>query len=203
MKTFEEFKEQILSLSKEANACKSQYERAYKSTTFAELFQVIKDNWNYACENGIITGEIIDSVKEEANKCEVWHNESVSCGYMLASGSATVEAWGSATVKAWDSATVKAWDSATVKASGSATVEAWDSATVKAWDSATVRASGSATVRAWDSATVKAWDSAYINVISTMDAKISDYAIMRYGDTDEVVVVKGMMKVRKVDTEGK
>ena len=213
---YKEFKSEILTRARSASACEAQYKRAYEAKDFAALFAVIKDNFVYCCNNGIIDAPLLEQVREDADKCDVWLNVNASSGFLLAydsatvkaTGSATVKATGSATVKAYDSATVKAYDSATVKtydsatveaydsatveAYGSATVKAYDSATVKATDSATVEATGSATVKAYGSATVKAYGSAYINVRSDMECKISDNAIMRYRDTNEVITTSSM-----------
>ena len=207
MKTFAEFKAEILKRAKAASACTEQRQRAYKSEDWPELFKVITDNWSYACNNNIIDPALIEEVKDEAAKSDVYINVTVTSGFLLASDSAIVEASDSAIVEAYGSATVMASDSATVMASDSATVEAYGSATVMASGSATVRASGSATVRAYGSATVRAYDSAtveasgsaYINVQSTMDCKISDHAIMRHRDTNEIVIVKGKFTVKEIE----
>ena len=189
---YKEFKSEILTRARSASACEAQYKRAYEAKDFAALFAVIKDNFVYCCNNGIIDAPLLEQVREDADKCDVWLNVNASSGFLLAYGSATVKATGSATVKATDSATVKAYDSATVEAYGSATVKAYDSATVKAYDSATVKTYDSATVEAYDSATVEAYGSAYINVRSDMECKISDNAIMRYRDTNEVITTSSM-----------
>jgi hypothetical protein len=211
---FKEFKSEILRRAKEASACTEQYRRACESNDFSELIQVIKDNFSFAVRRKVIDAPLIESCKEQFNANKIYCNVDVSEGFLLASGSATVEAWGSATVEASDSATVQAWGSATVKASGSATVKASDSATVKAWDSATVEAWGSATVEAWDSATVKAWDSAtveawgsatveawgsaYITSYYIIECKLSENAIYRIRESDTVRYVSDNIKFEKV-----
>ena len=146
MERFKELKKIILERAHAAGACREQYGRAYKAENLSDLMAVVRDNFYWAVNNSVIDGELIDAYKSEFNEGRIWHNENISEGCLLASGSATVEAYDSATVKASDSATVKASDSATVKASDSATVEAYDSATVEAYGSATVKAYGSATV---------------------------------------------------------
>ena len=91
---FEEFKKEILIRAKNVSACQSQYERAYKSVTFAELFTVIKYNFNYCCNNKIIDGEILTTVKEQAKESDIFVNESTKTGFLFAGGNATVEARG-------------------------------------------------------------------------------------------------------------
>ena len=130
---FDFFKAEILKRAKDANACAEQYKRAYASVSFAELFTVIKDNFNYACNNKIVDFELLTTVKDEARESEIFVNESTKIGYLFA----------------WGNATVKAGGNATVKAGGNATVEAWDNATVEAWGNATVKAGGNAFISSY------------------------------------------------------
>ncbi|OKY84342.1 MAG: hypothetical protein BHV69_09990 [Bacteroidales bacterium 52_46] len=220
---FETIKSEILRRAKEAHACTEQFSRAYKSENMAQLCTVIKDNFWWACNNKVLTVDLLEQYKIEFAEHEIYVNVSVERGFMLcdsatvkAYGSATVEAYGSATVKAYDSATVEAWGSATVKAYdratveawgswgsatveawGSATVEAWGSATVEAWGSATVKAYGSATVKAYDSATVEAWDNAYCTSYSTIECKLSDNAIYRVRSSNIVYYASDDIKFEK------
>jgi hypothetical protein len=155
------FKEEIVKRAKDQSACIEQFKKAVASKNFAELFTVIKDNFNWACDQKIIDIDLLMTVRDEANKCDLWVNETTKTGYLLVSN-ATVKAGGNATVKAGGNATVEAWGNATVEAGGNATVKAGDNATVKAWGNATVKAGGNATVEAWGNATVKAGDNATV-----------------------------------------
>jgi len=179
---FDEFKHEIVTRCKAESACEPQFKRILSSETFPEIFTVLKDNFSWSCNHKIIEGEILTAVKTEAAQSEIYVNESVSTGFLLASGRATV--------RAWDSATVEAWDSATVEASGSATVRASGRATVRASGSATVEASGSATVEAWGSATVEAWGSSFISSYKNIECKLSDHAIFRNTETKEITIVE-------------
>ena len=178
MEKFETLKTEILKRAKEQSACKEQYTRALKSNTYQELLQVVKDNFSWAATHKIIDADLIGEYKQVFNDNDIWCNESVSKGFLLATDSATVEAYGSATVRAYGSATVRATDSATVEAYGSATVRATDSATVEAYDSATVEA--------YDSATVRATDSSYCISYSTIECKLSKNAILRIIPTNTI-----------------
>ena len=162
MEKFETLKTEILKRAKEQSACKEQYARALKSNTYQELLQVVKDNFSWAATHKIIDADLIGEYKQVFNDNDIWCNESVSIGFLLATGSATVEAYGSATVRAY----------------GSATVEAYDSATVEAYDSATVEA--------YDSATVEAYDSSYCISYSTIECKLSKNAILRIIPTNTI-----------------
>src|SRR6476620_9416473 len=181
MENFQEIKNKIICSAKESNACKTEFNRALNSKDIQELLKVVKDNFNYCCNNKIITKDLLEEIgKEVCEENDLFLNVSTNKGYLFAD-SATVEAWGSATVEAWGSATVRAWDSATV--------EAWDSATVEAW--------GSATVRAWGSATVEAWGSAYINSFNSLDHKISDKVILRYYFGNKVILAENISNYEK------
>ena len=133
MERFEELKKIILERARNASACKEQYGRAYRADNLEELMQVVRDNFWWACNNGVIDGDTVDAYRDEFATGKIWHNENITEGFLIASGSATVEASGSATVEAYDSATVMASGSATVEAYDSATVEAYDSAYVCSW----------------------------------------------------------------------
>ena len=200
---FEELKKVILERAHEAGACREQYGRAYRADSLDSLMQVVRDNFWWAVNNSVIDGELIDTYKAEFNEGRIWHNENTTDGCLLASGSATVEAYGSATVEAYGSATVKAYDSATVEAYDSATVRASGSATVKAYDSATVEAYGSATVKAYDSATVKAYDSAYICSWSVKECQLCDHAIYRIIESNTIRYVDPTIKLERVETPEK
>ena len=207
MERFEELKKIILERARNASACKEQYGRAYRADNLEELMQVVRDNFRWACNNGVIDGDTVDAYRDEFATGKIWHNENITEGFLIASGSATVEASGSATVEAYDSATVEAYDSATVEAYGSATVEASGSATVKAYDSATVMASGSATVEAYDSATVEAYDSAtveaygsaYVCSYFVKECQISDHAVYRIMESNTIRYADPDMKFEKVE----
>jgi len=123
------FKDEIIKRSKDQGACVEQFRRAVASKNFSQLITVIKDNFNWACIHKIIDVELIDSIKDDARKCDLWVNETTKTGFLLVSN-ATVEAGGNATVKAWGNATVEAGGNATVEAWGNATVEALGNATV-------------------------------------------------------------------------
>ena len=92
---FEAIKAEILKRAKEAHACSEQYGRAYKSQTLQELCNVIKDNFNWAFNNKVITAELLMQFREDFAANEIYVNVSVQSGYLLCN-SATVEAYDSA-----------------------------------------------------------------------------------------------------------
>ncbi len=192
MKSTEEFKkqkEEILKRAKKAGACKTEYQKAYKSETTSELLVVIKNNIGWCFRNQMLeTKSLIDIFGEETlNENFIFttgrHNVKTNkdcCIITLGSSSANVKTWdsssanvetlgsSSANVETWDSssANVETWDSSSANVetlgSSSANVKTWDSssANVKTWDSS------SANVKTWDSssANVKTWGSSSANV---------------------------------------
>ena len=130
MSDYNKFRKVIIDLCKQKGACEEEFRKLVSATDMASFNDVLKANFHWCCNNEVLTGDIIDTYG--LAEYGIRHNVNASDGYLLASGSATVEAWGSATVRA----------------SGSATVRASGSATVEAWGSATVRASGSAYIHA-------------------------------------------------------
>ena len=175
---FQELKSEILRRAHEAYACKEEYGRAYKAETLQELLSVVKDNFDWAYDNGVIDIALIEKYKQDFADNQIYANQDVTGGYLLCD-SATVEACGSATVVAFDSAYIKAYGSVSVKACGSASVGASDSATVRAWGSASVVACDSASVVASDLATVKVCDSATVVAWGSTSVKACGSATVR------------------------
>ena len=180
-----------------AGACKEQYGRAYKAETMAELCRVIKDNWDWCCGSYVVTPDLLEKYREEFAEQQIYVNVDTDNGFLLALGTATVEAWGNATVRAWGNATVRASDNATVRASGNATVLASDNATVRASGNATVEAWGNATVRAWGNATVRAWDNAYCTSYRMIKCKLSGHALHKVRSTNTVYFASDDIKFVK------
>lgn len=78
------------------------------------MIEVIKDNFIWAVNHGVLDGSLIDTYSAEFNSNGIRHNENVTGGYLLATGNATVRAYGNATVRATGNATVEAYDNAYV-----------------------------------------------------------------------------------------
>ena len=173
---FNEIKQEILRRAKKAGACKDEYSRAYAAETLSELSQVIKDNFYWVCDNGILTVDLIEQYKEDFAANDIYVNQNVKNGYLLC-----------------HNATVKAYGNSIVEAYGNATVVACNYTTVEAYDRATVEAYGDAEV--------KAYDNAYCTSYHTINCKLLDHAIYRvqntntiyYADTDIINVI--MLKI--------
>ncbi len=111
-KSFEALKEEILKRAKEASACKPEYGKAYASENYEQLMEVLRNNFQWACANGVLDAEIIKEYQEEFAEGKIFLNVDVTEGFLLAWGNATVEASDNATVEASDNATVEAWGNA-------------------------------------------------------------------------------------------
>lgn len=86
MKDFETLKKEILRRAKDADACVNEYTRALKSETYAELMQVIKDNFSWCCATSVIDENIINDYKDEFNSHDIFCNENRDSGYLLVTG---------------------------------------------------------------------------------------------------------------------
>lgn len=202
---FNEIKQEILRRAKKASACKHEYGRAYAAETISELSQVIKENFDWACDHGVLTVDLIEQYKEDFSANDIYANRNVKSGYLLCSN-ATVEAYGNTTVRAYENAVVEVYGNAKVEACENAVVVAHGNAAVVAYDNATIKACDNATVLAWDSATVEAHDYTKVDVYDTttveaygnayctsycpsfctIDCKLSDNAIYRDRSTNTI-----------------
>ena len=160
MKTFKEFKEEILKRAKEADACKPEYGRAYKSETFDELMLVIKDNFSFAVDKKVIDPELIEDYKEEFMTSDIYCNQYTEKGYLLVSDFTMENINGNVVVNVRDNATIQnVWDNATIQ-------NVWGNATIQnVWGNATIQnVRGNATIQdVRDNATIQdVWDNATI-----------------------------------------
>lgn len=183
---FNEIKQEILRRAKEARACKHEYGRAYAAENLSELSQVIKDNFDWVCDYGVLTVDLIEQYKEDFSTNDIYANQNVKSGYLLCSN-ATVEVYGSATIVAHDSANVEAYGNTTVTACDSATIVAHDNAKVRAYDIAMIRAYDNAEVEAFDSTTVGAYDSTIILACNNTTVKAYDNATIKASDNTMVL----------------
>ena len=137
--TVEEIKREILRRARVAQACMEQYRRAYESETMAELCQVIKDNFWWACRHQVIDTALLKQYEPDFAENDIYVNVSVSKGYLLCDN-ATVTADNNAAVVAYGNATVGAYDNATVGADDNATESAKDNARERANNNAKEKA---------------------------------------------------------------
>ena len=196
MKTFEEFKDEILKRAREANARKQEYGRAYKSNTFDELMLVIKDNFSFAVNKKVIDPELIEDYKEEFIASDIYCNQYTEKGYLLVSdfsmeninGNVVVNVRGNATIQnVRDNATIQdVWDNATIQ-------NVRDNATIQdVWDNATIQ-----NVR--DNATIQnVRDNAYISSYYLIECKLHDNAILRIRKDNIIQYVSDDIKMDKL-----
>lgn len=103
---FEEIKKIILDRAKEQKACTEQYKKAYTSNDFAELCNVIKDNFGWCCVEEILDKELLTKYKENFAAQEIFINTYVERGYLFCDN-ATVKAYGNAYIISFDAKDVK------------------------------------------------------------------------------------------------
>ena len=99
-KRFKDLKEEILERAKMASACREQYGRAYRSETLAELMQVVKDNFHWACDNKVVTPLLVEIYREEFAGNDIFLNVDVESGFLLCDN-ASVEACGNAYISSY------------------------------------------------------------------------------------------------------
>lgn len=100
MNNFEEIKNEILKRAHTVGACVEQYRRALNNESIEKLCDVIKDNFHWCCVNSVIDGYLIDKYKDDFAQNYIYHNISITSGFLLASGNSTVDASDSSTVEA-------------------------------------------------------------------------------------------------------
>lgn len=182
MERFEELKQELLKRAKDADACKEQYARAYNAETLAQLMEVCRDNFSWACNNAVLDVYIITQYHDEFASGNIYANENVINGYLLCSN-VSVSAWGCAIVEAYDNAIVEAYGSTTVRTHGNASVEAWSCAIVEA-NGNTI---------------VKAHDNAYITSFFTIEVKLFDNAIYRIRENNTIRYANPEIKFELVE----
>ena len=193
---FNEIKQEILRRAKEAFACKHEYGRAYAAENLSELSQVIKDNFNWVCIQGVLTVDLIEQYKEDFSANDIYANQDIKSGYLLCSN-ATVEVRGNAIVRAYGNSIVEAYDNAKVEAFDSTTVRAHDCTMIQAYNNATVKAFDDATVSAYRNSTVEAYDYTYCTSLCTIDCKLFNHAIYRVLGTNTVYYADSDIKFVK------
>ena len=191
---FEAIKAEILKRAKEHHACTEQYGRAYKSENLAELLKVIKDNFQWACHNFVVTPDIIEQYREDFAVSNIYLNVDSCRGFLLCYN-ASVTAFDDAIVEAYGESTVNAFDNAKITAYGNSKVEAVDNVTVTAYDNVKVKAYGfvwvsafdntsitafcNSKVEAFDNASIMACGTSYCTSLNPIDCKLSENAIYR------------------------
>lgn len=193
MKTTDNFKaikQEILDRARAASACKKQYGRAYASETFQELCNVIKDNFEWCCDNKVLTTELLERYKADFATNRIYVNTNVTEGYLLATGTTTVTVRGNAVVIANDrakviarnKAKVIAYDDTIVIASDNTIVRACHNAAVKAYYNAMVIAHNNVTIEAFDNATMRVYDNTIVYVFDSSTVTVHNNATVRACD---------------------
>jgi hypothetical protein len=214
MKTFETFKNYIVTKAKELNACEEQFKKAYKSENYQELLKVITDNANWCYSNKLVNTEILANVPDEelveaniyVNKQNVIQEEGLAYYYSSTSehydsstskhyDSSTSEHYGSSTSKHYDSSTSEHYDSSTSKHYDSSTSEHYGSSTSKHYDSSTSEHYDSSTSEHYGSSTSEHYDSSYATQYEIKKETVNCRAIVRERSTGNVYFKKDAFNI--------
>ena len=93
MCNFKEFKTNFVDRCKSKKPCTVEYKKVLAATDFKELFEIIKNNFNWCYRNDVINIKMIMNVRNDARINNIFVNEDVKDGYLLVDNS-TVEALG-------------------------------------------------------------------------------------------------------------
>jgi hypothetical protein len=130
IKGYKGFSKSLQCRGKQAPVCATAYGRACQSKSFADLAQVIKDHFHYAVKHGIIDASLISKNKEEFAENNIYCNENVFSGFLLACGDAHVEAWDNSRVEASGYAYILNYTNSGVDAGGYAIVRDYSNNTI-------------------------------------------------------------------------
>ena len=198
---FEELKKEILIRAHKAEACREQYGRAYGAETLDALMEVVRDNFNWCCDNDVLDGDIIDRYKAEFNAGKIWHNETrVTDGMLLLDNSRAVLLDNSRAVLRDNSSAVLLDNSRAVLLGNSSAELLDNSRAVLRGNSSAVLLDNSRAVLLDNSRAVLRGNS-YGMSYSIKECKLHDHAIYRICETNEIRYVDESIRFVKVEEE--
>ena len=188
-KSFETFKDYILTKAKEKDACSSEFTKAENSTNYSQLLEIINNNAYWCYNTKLVDADILEKyVPDEelvsasiyVKKENVIQTESL-CFYY----SSTSEHYGSSTSKHY----------------GSSTSKHYDSSTSEHYYSSTSKHYGSSTSKHYDSSTSEHYYSSTFGSVYTLKDKsiIHDRAIVRERSTNKVYFKKSAFEIIELD----
>ena len=196
---FEELKKEILIRAHKAKACREQYGRAYGAETLDALMEVVRDNFNWCCNNDVLDGDIIDRYKAEFNAGKIWHNETrVTDGMLLLDNSRAELRDNSRAVLRGNSSAVLLDNSRAVlrgnsraELRGNSSAVLLDNSRAELWDNS------SAVLL--DNSRAELWDNSYGISYSIKECKLHNHAIYRICETNEIRYVDESIRFVKVE----
>ena len=178
---FEELKKEILIRAHKAEACREEYGRAYGAETLDALMEVVRDNFNWCCNNDVLDGDIIDRYKAEFNAGKIWHNEArVTDGMLLLDNSSAVLLDNS-------SAVLRDNSSAELRDNSSAVLLDNSSAVLRDNSSAVLRDNSSAVLRDNSSAVLR--DNSSAVLLDNSSAELRDNSSAELRDNSSAVLL--------------
>lgn len=183
---FKAIKQEILDRAHAHHACSKQYGRAYASETLQELCNVIKDNFDWCCDNNVLTTGLIEQYQTDFAVNRIYADTDVAEGYLLANDNATVRVFYNTKVIAFGNARVVACHNARVKVYSNATVAAYNNVKVRAYNNAKVRAYNNVMVDANDNANVVAYGHAKVEAYRNTKVQAYNYVMVKAYDNATV-----------------
>lgn len=183
MQNFNEVKESIIAVAKQAGICSQGYTQLKEAKSFKDLCNVAKGAFEWCVESKVLTPEFIQAHLKECNAEGIFLNQDVTAGYCLVTSFSEIRADEHSFVYVMENGIVDAHDSTYVIATDNAEVTAYDFAHVKAKGNSGVIANDFVTVLASESAKVDALFHSY--VIYSDNVEVTQY--------DHSMVVKGKL----------
>ena len=182
MATFEETKAKLIVSAKLADACKEGFTKLKEAKTWFDLCVIARESFEWCIDNDLLTPELMTEHCKDCNNANLYCNENVTNGFVLATGNSEIDVHGHCLVVAKDNSIVHAYDTSYVIAK--------DHANIMCWDSTRVHAEGYALVTAYNhsvvdvekgtSAAVEAFDSSIIFASEDTSTTLNDSAKVIY-----------------------
>ena len=206
---FEELKKEILIRAHKAEACREQYGRAYGAETLDALMEVVRDNFNWCCNNGVLDGDIIDRYKAEFNAGKIWHNETRVTDGMLLLDNSSAELWGNSSAVLLGNSSAELRDNSSAELRDNSSAELRDNSSAVLWGNSRAVLWGNSSAELWgnssaelrDNSSAELRDNSYGMSYSIKECKLHDHAIYRICETNEIRYVDESIRFVKVEEE--
>ena len=123
---FGEYKKELIKISKTIDACKVGYAQLLKSESWFDLCLIVRDSFEWCVNNNLITPELIKEHWLDCKKANIFCNENVTNGFVIATSKSEITANGHSFVIAKGNSEITANDDVIVKAYDNAAVLAYD-----------------------------------------------------------------------------
>ena len=206
---FEELKKEILIRAHKAEACREQYGRAYGAETLDALMEVVRDNFNWCCNNDVLDGDIIDRYKAEFNAGKIWHNETRVTDGMLLLDNSRAELLDNSSAELMDNSRAVLLDNSRAVLRDNSSAELWGNSRAELRENsrAELRENSRAELRdnssaeLWGNSSAELRENSYGTSYSIKECKLHNHAIYRICETNEIRYVDESIRFVKVEEE--